>query len=307
MARRGYQEESDYIRRLYEAQHGRIHGSKIVQKFNTVGEYLDYVKGPSDMLYGRRASRKDSTRGFGYLDWYGGVDWDGALYLAEHGWREGIEQVEKFTNKLNTVLSGWIKQPEIRYADEGLTLDIGKLQAGEPEFMMNIVDSAIRLNARPPRIVRIVMNTCLSGSNGPDVLILRGAAVAALALMLEKHGVRAEIDLTAANRAGPGMETWVKIKKPEEALNMPYLVFLLAHPSSFRRLMFSCWERQPREVRNQFNIPGGYGYVGEVADANDRGDIYIPGLETPVGKSEAATLKWIQAQLQEQGIEVEHD
>lgn len=275
--------------------------SLITQRFENVGKYLDYVQGETDMPMRQRESRKAAS------SWSGGTDWDETVRLAIHGWPEGIQKVERFTNKLNVVLSGMIKVPEVMYGVEGMAVDIGTYQRGEPEFMMYVQDSAIRIDARPPKIVRIVINTCVSASNSPEVLIMRGASVAALALMLERHNVRAEIDLVSANRAGPGMETWVRIKNAEEMLNLPNLVFLLAHPSSFRKLMFSCWERQPAEVRYAFNIPGGYGYVGEVHDRKDRGDIYIGGSESWRGWSEDETLAWIIEELGKQGIEVRYD
>lgn len=278
--------------------------TKVYQRFTNVTDYLEYVQSPCKMV-GERASHRELTYDhWGDDDWYGRVNWDEALKLAYDGWDEGVEKVERFTESLSTIISGRIPLPEIAYGYEGVDIDYGRWHLGLPDHAVSIVDSSVLVESTSPKIVRIVINTCVSASQDADTLIMRGSAMAALALLLERHGKRVEVDVNGSNVAGPGLETWIRVKEADYPLNLANLVFLLAHPSSFRRLMFSAWEHLPQQIRESMRITphGGYGRVGET---NDRGDIYLAGLESYWASSEAATLKWITEQLREQGVEVE--
>ena len=269
----------------------------IVQRFGSVGNYLNYCESPVESSL-RRTSQVPPDR------WSGLVDWPETVRLAEHGWDEGIEQVERFTAKLVDTVSGQIPEMIPRWDEvEGDFFDVDRYLADDPECMVSIVDSGIRYDANPPRIVRLVANICVSGAIDPQTLIMRGAAMCALAQVLERHGTRVEIEMVAANRAGEGLETIVTLKQSGESLHMPNVVFHLAHPASLRKMVFSCWEHLSDPIRTRFNfIDGrGYRYVGE---SQDRGDIYLPGLESRWAYSEESTVKWIEQELKKQGIEV---
>lgn len=273
----------------------------LFQRFSSVGEYMDTVTAPipNDTL-GRASQR-------GADSWSGGTSFDETVYLAEHGWMEGVEQVEKFTNRLNTTLSGLISLPELKYGVEGEFPDISLAMTGNPEFMVSIVDSSIKVDANPAKIIRIVVDTRVSAAVSTTAMILRGAAIAALTTMLERHRFRVEVEIASCiSSGGRQLETLVTLKRPEESMHLPNLVFHLAHPAAFRKLMFSSWEHLDNVDRRQFGISeyGGYGMGGS---PTDEGDICLHGRHTGVGDSDAATLAWITAQLEAQGIEVSHD
>lgn len=275
------------------------------QRFASISEYMDLVTAPMPGDTLGRSSQEGRER------WSGNVTFDEAVRLAETGWMEGVEQVERFTNRLNSTLSGLISLPELKYGVEGEFPDISLAMTGNPEFMVSIVDSSIKVDANPAKIIKIVVDTRVSAAVSITAMILRGAAVAALTTMLERHRFRVEVEIACCASPSSGsssrqFETIITLKKPEESLHLPNLVFHLAHPASFRKLMFSSWEHLPEPDRKQLGAYGdhGYGYGGV---PTDEGDICLGGRHTAVGDSDKATIKWITDALEAQGIEVSHE
>lgn len=273
----------------------------IVQRFHSVGEYMDYVS--SDCGWAGPISHTS-----GNDHWYGDASWDQAIKLAEHGWEEGVELIEKFTANIVDIISGEIPEPRVKYhPSKGRRFSLDRYLQGDPRVMVQIVDASIRREATPPRIVRVVANLAVSGSQDSKVLQMRGAAVAALVQVLEQHGTRVEIDLCAGNNlnynGGKRIETWVRLKEAGQVLHMPNLAFHLSHASSFRRLVFSAWEHLNESVRREWRIMpmGGYGYPSEVQDT---GDIYLPKILSGGNYGEEGAVKWIEQELKKQGLEV---
>lgn len=283
----------------------------ITQQFIDVTDYLDYCESPvdADTEYLGRTSQENRR------SWGGEDTFERVLELGRKGWPEGLAKVHQFTTSLKSTLDGMIPVKEIEYRSRPAgSLAMGRFLTGQPNIWLRTKDSAMTRESSTAKIVRIVMNTCVSGAMADKTLYLRGAAVAALVYALEKHRYRCVVDLVAANAGGSGfswgrglpptIETWVRIKESYQSLQLDKLIFILGHPGSFRKLMFSCWEHLPLDVRKKVGIRlnGGYGLVTE---ATDKGDIYLPGLETGIGQTEEECIKWITEQLEAQGIVVE--
>lgn len=122
------------------------------------------------------------------LSWYGGASRPVAFSLARDGWPEGEDYIKPLTLALVDKVSSLIERPVYIYDVEGHGIDVARYVDGEPECWLR---QDVRITEGPGRrIVRIVANGFASCGIEPDVIRAKGAAVAALAELLELAGVR---------------------------------------------------------------------------------------------------------------------
>ena len=278
---------------------------EIRQQFDTVEQWIEFLKTdlPEENKGLRNASEETnaSARMFTKTD-----SLEGAIKLAEEGWPEGIERVEKLAVSLSEDLVKMLHVPEVTYDVTVDQLDVGRFVNDEPEDFMLFTSAEIDLE---PKILHLIFNCCASGGVSTGVLMRKGAAVVSLIDALEQHGKRMIVDCIAYNDVGKGIETLVRVKESDAPVQLANLVFTLAHPSTLRRLMFRCWEHLSRGIRDRygFHASGGYGYVGE-APRDRRGDIYIEGLDRRRSSWYSdETIPWLLAELGKQGIHVERE
>lgn len=271
--------------------------------FKTIREFVEEASKPVP------SHRRDRARitGFDRQIFTGTATFADACELALSGWPEGREKAKRFTSMFVERVSGVVKQPEIFWDVTGDSFDIGRVLSGEPESWMTLVDSAIERETISPRFCKIVMNMWASASMSAETLIRRGAAIAAVVVILENHGVRCTVELTCqvgdnVNEKGEPHETWIHIKDADEPLQLDGLIFATAHPSTFRRLQFGLQCSEPSDAiynRYAFNVGGARN--GEARD-EDKGDIYLGAMYGSTGWSEAECIKWITESLKAQGL-----
>lgn len=265
---------------------------KLTQQFDNVERWLTFLRSPVPAPKLKQSSILND-RAFTHTG-----SLEEALDLAERGWPEGIERVEELSAKLSEEIIKTLHVPEVTYDVTGDMLDVGRFVRGEPEDFMTLTPAEIELE---PRILHLVVNISASWGVSGGTLIRKGAAVVALVDVLERHGKRVIIDCMAKT---DDVETWVRIKESDAPVQLANLVYLLAHPSALRRLMFLSWEHFSEEIRRRygFHYFGGYGKVEETA-ADKRGDIYVPGMDLRIrGWDESEAVPWLLGKLSEQGI-----
>lgn len=268
------------------------------ERYESSSELLERVLSPmvEDNNHNARTVHRNDEH------WDFGVGFEGAINLAKYGWPEGREIIRGFTETLTTTLTGMINIPEVRYDVTGQNLDIGKFLVGEPEDFMSIVDSAVEIDANPARIIRVVVNVFTSFSINSAAVMMKGAACAALCDMLERHNIRCQVDAVLSIGGG---EFYATIKRPEWPMNLDDVAFYLAHPASCRRVFFNLLDHvEDAQVRKQV---GAFNFYGRKKAAEDKGDIYVDGLESRIDISKEKAIKWVVEQLESQGIEVEHE
>lgn len=270
---------------------------RIQQKFPSTTQYLDYTFGPCEIPEIQRMSRRN--RGHGTF----GQDWKAAKKMAETGgWKEGIEFVEKLSARVKKILVGSIPLPEVQYDVTGENIDMGKFVAGEPEEWMTMVDSAINVDAKPPKIVHIV--TTIDIAQSAEAFLMRGAAICALTQVLELHGIRVQVD--AHIGSNDVVDTWVRVKDASSPVNLENMVFFTAHPSMFWILSYACWEQLPEDWRRRAGWIGtkSMGWISEPVD-EERGDVYVSAINSRFMASERSILEFITGELKRFGIEIE--
>lgn len=278
---------------------------EIKQEFANVTQWLDMLRTAEQP----EPHTPQTSRGGQKKSWSGTDSFEEALDLCERGWQEGLNRVEELSVRLSEQIVKTLYVPEVHFDVVGDQLDMGRFVNDEPEDFMTLVPAEIELE---PRILHIVVNTFLSAGVSKEALFHKGSAICALTEALERHGKRVILDtVCAASGYGGGYSrTWVRVKDADGPVQLANLVFLLAHVSTFRRLIFGTWELLPIEQREAIGANGGYyGSPGELRPDEEKGDIYIgcASYSNQAFRDERSTEQWVISELSKQGIHVERE
>lgn len=267
------------------------------QEFDSFGAFVrQAVHGETEMESGDRHSITGS------LAFCGTETIEEAERLALNGWPAGLEKIKRFKAKLDENVGENLVEQKLNYDVAGGDWDIGRVLIGEPEAAMVWEE-----HETEKRIVHIVLSGGVSCQIGTDIIFRRGAGVCGLVDALEKSGTRCQVTLAFGvdSKCGKTIQNFIRIKDPDAPADIDRIIFALCHASTLRRIAFSLWEQYPAEVRNEFKIPGLYGFPGDLPPA-DRGDIYIECARAGQDQwlSDAATTRWILDSLKKQGVEL---
>jgi hypothetical protein len=267
--------------------------------FDDLSEFWDYAMQDSNAY--RKSSRNNND-----LQWSGGLTWEQAKRMAINGWRDGMNEIEKYRAEIFPIITEKILQPKQVYSIAGYSVDVGCFLANEPECF---IAREYEERNYPGKIYKIVSSISFSSAIEPATIIQRGAMVCALIDAIEFAGHRAEVicnDAMSANdsaeyRQGKykergWLEISVSVKKASQPLDMSNLAFCLAHPAMLRRIMFSVAELQGwSDFVNRYGFP---------AEATDKGDIYIKEIYSKTVPNEQA-ITWVLTELKKLGIDIE--
>lgn len=275
-----------------------VHGEEVVgtatrfvQRFANTTEFLNYIYQPLELAgrYSTRDSKNDQCLG---------LNWTQARAMADNGWAEGVEHADRIAAKLRRVISGAIREPVISYGVRGPRIDMGKFLTGDPRHMWVMSESDRIKLSKKPKLIRIVTTVDIASTEG---FINRGAAICALTQLLQRHGIRVQIDVHVGT--DDKIDTWVRVKDADRGVDIESLIFFTAHPVMFWRYAYAAWEHAPSQWRGGVGTSD-MGYISEPVLA-DRGDIYVSALGSHWKNTEAQVLTWVVEQLQAHGIEVE--
>ncbi len=240
------------------------------------------------------------------LDWSGGLTWEEAKIHALNGWKEGMEEIEKYRAKIIPIITDKVLRPRHVYSVVGYSVDVGSFLANDPECF---ITREYEERNYPGRIFKLVCSNSFSASISPETIIQRGAMICALVDAIEYAGHRAEVISNSAmsygysenHRKGKHKEFgWcefsVTIKKASQHLDMSDLAFCLAHPSMLRKIVFSA-----AEIIGWSDFASNYGYP---AEATDKGDIYVGEIFSGTVSDEKA-IQWVLSELSNLGINIE--
>lgn len=240
--------------------------------------------------------------------WTLGASYASSVDLARNGWPAGRDCIHELASAYFDKLASTIQKTEYVRAVVGDILDVGAYLAGDPECCL--VEEFETVEGPGRKNVRIVYNGTASAGIEADVLLAKGAAVAALAQLLEYAGHGVEIvlayGLRANNGSGLAVETYVTIKTPDQPMDLGRVGFALAHPATFRRLAFRLWEGQSQALVDAcgFRSHGGYGCIAPSVAMT--GDVVIG--SSMYGEAEwtnpASARAWVAAELAKQGVNV---
>jgi hypothetical protein len=269
--------------------------------------WFDFV----DDSHERKTAIKDANLASRQLDkfnWSGIEDYKLAFELAERGWHEGAAKVNMVGEAMFNDLASMIRKPEVvLLEDPGLGIDIARFVEGDPSCWIHLADHIKRGSSRT--IVRLVFNATASAAIPTDVIMARGATVAALVMMMEYAGAGIEVvsfigtsenDERYEDR-GMAVEMYTTVKMADQPIDVLTLAYALAHPATLRRFGFGVMEGLDPALRKALSIPGGYGYP---CDASHQGDLYVPKAtagDTIWLNPDKARL-WVLESLKAQGV-----
>jgi hypothetical protein len=251
-------------------------------------------------------ARTRESRGNSNLQWAGGLTWEQAKQMARSGWREGMQEIDKFRAKIVPIITEKVLRPKQIYSVAGYSIDVGSFMANDPECFLS---REYEERNYPGQIYKIVASISFSAAITPETIIQRGAMICALIDAIEFAGHRAEVICNWSvsrgsdnlNRQGKYKENgWfevsVTIKKVSQPLEMSDLAFCLSHPAMLRQIMFSV-----AELEGWSDFADAYGYP---AEASDKGDIYVKEVYSGT-VSDGEAINWVLSELEKIGIDIE--
>lgn len=272
-----------------------------VERYATWGEFLDRAETrPNPPEGGKSRSTESDRLYFTHTGTFGE-----ALALARDGWPEGEQHIRRLSLAMFDRVSTLIERPVYRYDVEGSDFDVARVVDGEPEHWTR--QETITTEDPGRRVVRIVLNIAASAGVGANEIRAKGAAVAALAELLDHAGHGSQIDIAAPfEGSGTRSEVHARIKDADQPLDLPRVAFALAHPSCLRRIVWAIREGHPPAIRRAQSVDahGGYATPADVVNEYDKGDLYIGRsyYGEPQWANEAAARAWVIEQLKTQGV-----
>jgi hypothetical protein len=268
------------------------------QEFESWTEFVAHAESkPSDPTYSssRQASATDA--------WDLRTGFDKSVKLArEGGWRKGIDTVKELSDAYVGATSELMERPEYLYDIEGESLDVARFLVGEPEVWLR-QDDPRTTQAAGSRVIRIVVNCAYAGFTDGNAVLKRGAAIVALAQLLELSGHSVAVDAVLASGYAFVLETRVPIKSPGAAFDLDRITFAMAHPSFLRRLWFSSSEHMSRQDQIGMQVAGGsYGRPREIHPDSDHGEMYIEGMSNGGASMLHDTDEWVRESLWSMGV-----
>lgn len=256
----------------------RTDGKKYhVVTFDSVGDWNKASKLENRTEFqGERASRIESQ---GHK-WDLGVDWKKWTRIAETGWAEGVEKIDRLSQKIS-IPEKLTRSLNIKvsrsWQQSGDEVDVGLYLAGEPECMIEYTPVVAE-----SKIIKISMNSSLPHTKDGIINVHRAVAALAIANALELAGYSCEIVTTKRSGYGHDKPCVVHfdcvLKRPDEFLDLANLS-LACHPAWLRRSCFAVTEQydgpQSDVVRKHCG-GSGYGY----------GTAATGGIKIPVGEDE---------------------
>ena len=269
----------------------------------TFDNWYDYVAFAENGETGMDLTERES-RLSGNDRWYGGATFEETMELARNGWQAGTDQLNNHIKSFeNTLPSQRVRLETVMDITGPGVLDFGRWATGHPEAWMIQQETEVH-DPHAGNIIRIVYNISASSGVSTREMMDKGATIVGFIDLLERAGKRVELDLVAGIKARNGrtsVRTQVRVKEANTPVDIERIAFAIAHPASFRRIVFSLLEMAPALARKDCGIYlfKGYGMPEdwEVADA-----FYIPASAIARLASEAGRIAWVKEQLAAQGV-----
>lgn len=252
-------------------------------------------------------ARNKSSREY-RSDWNGNVNWEEAKALAQKGWVEGLERINKIRAEISPRIAEKVIRQQPIYAIAGQSVDVGRFLSDDPECFRSRSYEEFK---SPGRVITLVCSVAFSCSISAEVIMQRGAMICALVDTIEMSGSRVEVICNCTvsygsnnnDRAGKAkskgwFEVEVLLKKAQQSLSMVDLAFCLAHPAMLRRMMFSV-----AELEGWSDFAHAYGYP---AQATEKGDVYIEEVFSGEVRNNKA-IEWVLERLKDLGVDLEVD
>lgn len=260
----------------------------IVREFTS---WPAYVAKADESKISEFCSSTDTSR----PKWHGTKSFQEAKDMALNGWSGIRAEVDALVENIEHAIMPNLAPAFTSYFDvSGGMVDVGRFLDGEPECM---VETRLVEMAKPGKVITVLVQGFYSSASNENEIKARGAAVVALIDAIERmqHSTEIYVEYTFSKR----ICHLVKVKGAGEALDIDTLMFILAHPSAYRRISFGVQEGEPAGLG--CGPSGNYGKPNDLTQGGKVGaSITLDTLryDTPTMDSKA----WIREQLVNVGL-----
>lgn len=221
--------------------------------------------------------------------WNGSTTFAQAIDLARTGWTAGRADLSAAVTALAASADArprwtWTLEPA------GARPLVPAALAGAPAAMMQF-----RRSLTQAPVLHIKVESFVSCGVNASAVIARGAALCALIDSIEHQGIRVELTLWGdwsgwSGKTRKDMNTrhlcTVRLKAPDEPLDMDRIAFALGHPACQRRLVFRLQETHARLYTMFHETYGGYPGIHKDPDA-----VVIPIID--MADNDLSTAEWL--------------
>ena len=191
-----------------------------------------------DLPSGSSQASRDSEPREG---WDLSLGYDGALEAYTGGWAEGASKAYELAEHLAPKPKS--TRTSLSRSVSGAFPNVGAYLAGAPNAMYRVSKKAAQ--GRP--YVHLYVPISYSSSVHADTAFDRGCAIVALIDALETSGCRVKVTCTRTSemKVGgcPKLVMRFMVKDYQDRLDIDQLIFTVAHPAFFRRIVFALQER----------------------------------------------------------------
>lgn len=230
-------------------------------------------------------------------------NWAAMRHAIEHGSPVDADLAKTASARILDSVAGSMGLREAyNPAVTGQFFDIGLVCSGEPECWLQPTEE----ESAGSKVVRISMNTFVSGGVDKETIRKRGALVCAAVQALQMAGKSVEVIYGGRCTRGSGafFECTAVLKAATAPLDIDSIAFWLCNPDSLRRVMFRLMELAPRRCAQAIGAykDGPYGTPDNEwapeADIRFLGELYHADW------TEAGALRQMRALLKSQGVEL---
>lgn len=225
--------------------------------------------------------------------WNGNANHADAIKLARDGWQEGSAKIAKLANVITDKITSMIETQTIRYDVTGNDFDVALMLTDAPEYWTTLET----VEGSNNRMLRVIFNCGTSGDVGSEIMMAKGATIAALVAAFEIAEIRIQVDLfSRVALRGQSFQVTARVKNADQPLDIDRLAFALAHPAMLRQLIFGLRKHNgmademlwlPCEMKD---APKDAIYIGRSFSGE------------PQWTNETSAIEWIKDQLTAQGV-----
>lgn len=182
---------------------------------------------------------------------FGGESWEDSVQKLRSGWPEGAEQLRKIGVQIEHGIESDVDTCAPVYDVTGQCVDVGAYLSGAPECMITMEPRTIRGHGG---ILRILLNLDISNKAKTLHIMNRGAAIMAAIDLIEATQTRIEIygyTGVGAIRANMQLVDVIRLKAPEDPLDVDRLSFALCNVNFCRRICMALFECRPYELQQK--------------------------------------------------------
>jgi hypothetical protein len=220
------------------------------RNFETLAEFLTACQ--------QAPTTKQNSSAREASSWTAHTTFEQTQELAAHGWREGVEKMERTRALIKPPQGLESLTPTPIIADDGDEVLVDRFLDGESDHFLAFPQV---ITPRSGRVVPVFFNTSCSSAISAENIARKGAAALALVDAIEGSGARVELTIAGAF-VGKSRRLNVQViaKRAEDPLELDRMAFLMTHPCTFRRLFFRILEtsEDPLHYGSSYGTPGDF-------------------------------------------------